>query len=96
MNAQKCVCVCVCVCDGLVMGMGVMLSSDIDLCRVFGHFDTPLFLELCKSFQTIHLFKGQKLFSIGELPMLFMFKEHYCQDSCYCHQLLLEGILSHL
>ncbi|XP_045105769.1 neuropathy target esterase sws-like isoform X1 [Portunus trituberculatus] len=34
--------------------------------RVFGHFDTPLFLELCKSFQTIHLFKGQRLFSIGD------------------------------
>lgn len=39
------------------------------VCRVFGHFDMPLFLELCKSFQTLHLFKGQKLFSIGESVM---------------------------
>ncbi|XP_068209771.1 neuropathy target esterase sws isoform X2 [Palaemon carinicauda] len=34
--------------------------------RVFGHFDMPLFLELCKSVQTVHLYKGQPLFSIGE------------------------------
>ncbi|XP_064123033.1 neuropathy target esterase sws-like isoform X3 [Macrobrachium nipponense] len=34
--------------------------------RVFGHFDMPLFLELCKSVQTIHLYKGQPLFSVGQ------------------------------
>ena len=57
-----CVCVCVCVC--------VLLSMYLIFFRVFGHFDTPLFLELCKSFQTLHLFKGQKLFSIGKLLCL--------------------------
>ncbi|CAL4140969.1 unnamed protein product, partial [Meganyctiphanes norvegica] len=35
--------------------------------RVFGHFDMPLFLELCKSVQTIRLYKGQPLFNIGEM-----------------------------
>ncbi|XP_042227103.1 patatin-like phospholipase domain-containing protein 6 isoform X2 [Homarus americanus] len=34
--------------------------------RVFGHFEMPLFLELCKSVQTIHLYKGQTLFCIGQ------------------------------
>ncbi|RXG56385.1 Neuropathy target esterase sws [Armadillidium vulgare] len=34
--------------------------------RVFGHFDMPLFLELCKSLQTIRLHKGESLFQIGE------------------------------
>ncbi|XP_076050724.1 patatin like phospholipase domain containing sws isoform X1 [Oratosquilla oratoria] len=34
--------------------------------RVFGHFDMPLFLELCKSVETLHLYKGQMLFRVGE------------------------------
>ncbi|XP_045626226.1 neuropathy target esterase sws isoform X2 [Procambarus clarkii] len=34
--------------------------------RVFGHFDMPLFFELCKSVQTIHLYKGQTLFCVGQ------------------------------
>ncbi|XP_071517235.1 neuropathy target esterase sws isoform X2 [Panulirus ornatus] len=34
--------------------------------RVFGYFDMPLFMELCKSVQTVHLFKGQTLFCVGQ------------------------------
>lgn len=61
-------CTCVCV--------GVCANSNLSPGRVFGHFDMPLFLELCKSFQTLHLFKGQKLFSVGEFdaPKVFRSK----------------------
>uniref|UniRef100_A0A6A7FP55 Neuropathy target esterase sws n=2 Tax=Hirondellea gigas TaxID=1518452 RepID=A0A6A7FP55_9CRUS len=34
--------------------------------RLFSHFDTPMFLELCKSLQTVSLKRGQALFSIGD------------------------------
>lgn len=63
-------CVCGCVYVGVCTNFN--LSPD----RVFGHFDMPLFLELCKSFQTLHLFKGQKLFSVGEFyaPKVFRSK----------------------
>ena len=34
--------------------------------RLFGHFDTQMFLELCKSLQNVSLKKGQTLFSVGD------------------------------
>ena len=35
-------------------------------CRVFGHFEKPIFLELCKQCETIRLRAGQFLFTIGK------------------------------
>ena len=42
-------------------------------CRLFSHFDTQMFLELCKSLETVPLKKGQVLFSVGRSHSLFIF-----------------------
>ncbi|CAG0919167.1 unnamed protein product [Notodromas monacha] len=34
--------------------------------RVFGHFERPLFLELCKHIETVNLSAGQYLFAVGD------------------------------
>ncbi|KAF2359787.1 Cyclic nucleotide-binding domain [Trinorchestia longiramus] len=48
--------------------------------RLFSHFDTQMFLELCKTLQTVSLKRGQVLFSVGQQD------EHVymVQSGCVC------------
>jgi len=36
------------------------------ICRVFGHFERPVFLELCKSLESKLIHAGTYLFRIGD------------------------------
>jgi CRP-like cAMP-binding protein len=37
------------------------------LCRVFGHFERPIFLELCRSLESKNVLAGAYLFRIGDV-----------------------------